>query len=114
MYMVMRKDLKSQFKFTTGALMAQAAHGTAKALHVFRDRLDTEAYLDDIDHMHKVTLRVATGSELTDTAERLDAAGVPYVIWVENPERIETCLVTAPGRKSVIGSHLRHLSLFTN
>jgi hypothetical protein len=43
------------YKWPLGALIAQACHASCAALHtVFRDDIDTQEYLGDIDRMHKV------------------------------------------------------------
>jgi peptidyl-tRNA hydrolase len=55
-YIAIRGDLVD--KWPLGALIAQACHASCAALHVFRDDIDTQEYLGDIDRMHKVVLRV--------------------------------------------------------
>jgi len=55
-YVIMRGDLVD--KWPLGASIAQACHASTAALHIFRDDPATLSYLEDLDSMHKVVLRV--------------------------------------------------------
>ena len=55
-YIAIRGDLID--KWPLGAIIAQACHASSAVLHMFRDDLNTQQYLGDLDHMHKVVLRV--------------------------------------------------------
>ena len=55
-YIAIRGDLVD--KWPLGAIIAQACHASSAALHVFSDDISTRQYLSDLDHMHKVVLRV--------------------------------------------------------
>jgi len=41
-----------------GALMAQACHASTAVTHLFYQDPNTQAYLADLDNMHKVVLEV--------------------------------------------------------
>ncbi len=55
-YVVLRGDLVE--KWPLGALVAQACHASTAALHLYREDPATQAYLEKLDSMHKVVLRV--------------------------------------------------------
>ena len=58
-YIVLRGDLVD--KWPLGALIAQACHASSAALHLYRDDTATKSYLEDVNSMHKVVLRVMLG-----------------------------------------------------
>lgn len=55
-YIAVRGDLVD--KWPMGAIIAQACHASAAVLHLFREDANTVQYLEDIEHMHKVVLKV--------------------------------------------------------
>jgi len=55
-YIAIRGDLID--KWPLGAIVAQACHASSAVLHLFRDDASTQEYLEDVDRMHKVVLRV--------------------------------------------------------
>jgi hypothetical protein len=59
MYLLLRKDLETTFKWPIGALCTQAAHAATACLWTYRDDPDVIAYMNDMDHMHKITLAVS-------------------------------------------------------
>ena len=57
-YIALRKDLLATLNWPLGALVAQACHACSAVLHIHRDDTDTQAYLAEVDLMHKVVLEV--------------------------------------------------------
>ena len=57
-YVVIRSDLKSVLQWPFGALMAQACHACTAVTHMFYNDPNTQAYLAELDRMHKVVLEV--------------------------------------------------------
>ena len=59
-YIVLRRDLIEVLKWPTGALIAQACHACTAINHETHSDTETQAYMSDIDNMHKVVLEVWT------------------------------------------------------
>jgi len=57
-YVVVRSDLLHVLKWPFGAVITQACHASSAVLHRFYTDPNTQAYLSDIDRMHKVVLQV--------------------------------------------------------
>ena len=57
-YVVVRSDLLHVLKWPFGAVITQACHASSAVLHRFYTDPNTQAYLSDIDQMHKVVLQV--------------------------------------------------------
>ena len=57
-YVIVRSDLIKSCKWKVGAVIAQACHATTAVLHMFYDDSHTQAYLKDLDRMHKIILEV--------------------------------------------------------
>ena len=55
-YIAIRGDLID--KWPLGAIIAQACHASSAVLHTYREDVSTQQYLEDLDNMHKVVLRV--------------------------------------------------------
>lgn len=62
MYLILRSDLISLPNWTLGAVFTQIAHASTACLWTFRDDPDVVAYMEDMDHMRKVTLKVGRRS----------------------------------------------------
>uniref|UniRef100_M8BR99 peptidyl-tRNA hydrolase n=1 Tax=Aegilops tauschii TaxID=37682 RepID=M8BR99_AEGTA len=108
-YVVLRRDLADAWPL--GSVVAQGCHAAVAAVWAHRDHPDTAAYCapGNLDSMHKacstfcptqVTLEVKGETQLKNLAEKLEAAGVRYKLWIEQPENIPTCIATAPCPKS--------------
>ncbi|BDA42999.1 Putative peptidyl-tRNA hydrolase PTRHD1 [Coccomyxa sp. Obi] len=112
-YIVLRSDLWKSLGWPLGSIIAQACHAATAALWLSRDQPHSQAYCSDsnLDHMHKVVLEVKGDVQLTNLAEKLQEAGIPHKLWVEQPENFVTCLATAPGPKSLIQQHFKKLKL---
>ena len=59
----------------------------------------------------QVVLEIKGESQLRNLAEKLEGAGVPHKLWMEQPEDFPTCLATPPARKSEMGQHFKKLKL---
>jgi len=57
-YVVVRSDLLHVLKWPFGAVITQACHASSAVLHRFYTDPNTQAYLSDVDRMHKVVLQV--------------------------------------------------------
>ena len=57
-YVIIRSDLKTALQWPFGALMAQACHACTAVTHIFYQDPNMQAYLNDLDRMHKVVLEV--------------------------------------------------------
>lgn len=57
-YVIVRSDLIKSCKWKVGAVIAQACHATTAVLHMFYEDSHTQAYLKDLDRMHKIILEV--------------------------------------------------------
>lgn len=57
-YVIVRGDLLTKLSWPVGALVAQACHAATAAIHLFYTDEHTQAYLADLDNMHKVILEV--------------------------------------------------------
>jgi len=110
-YIVMRKDLSKVLKWPAGAVVSQAAHAAVAAVAASWDEKWTQAYLKDLDRMHKVTLQIDSEEELVGLSKRLEAAGVFHKLWMEQPENVPTCIASAPRPKSELSPHFQGFKL---
>ncbi|KAK9915245.1 hypothetical protein WJX75_006612 [Coccomyxa subellipsoidea] len=112
-YVVLRSDLWKSLDWPLGSIVAQACHAATAALWLSRTEEPTLAYCSDssLDHMHKVVLEVKGEAQLTNLAQKLQEAGVPHKLWVEQPENFPTCLATSPSPKSLVQQHFKKLKL---
>ncbi len=58
-YVVVRGDLLRNLKWPIGAVIAQACHACSAVVHMFYDDTNTQAYMADLDRMHKIVLEVS-------------------------------------------------------
>ncbi|KOS16223.1 peptidyl-trna hydrolase ii [Malassezia pachydermatis] len=105
MQIIVDRDLVKQPEWTTGPLMAQAAHAATAALAESWMHENTRAYVstDNLPHMHKIVLQTPKGVTLTALSEQLRGVTEPdmptHYLWTEQPENVPTCLAIAPNRK---------------
>nr|VZI50523.1 unnamed protein product [Spirometra erinaceieuropaei] len=111
-YILLRSDLKSRLGWPLGAIVAQGCHASTAALHRFRDHMETKAYLEDLENMHKVVLAIEE-SELSLIADKLTGAGVDFVTWREQPENILTAIALRPYTKKEVQSYFKGLRLLS-
>lgn len=58
MYLILRSDLSTEFKWPLGAILTQIAHAATACIWTFRNDNDVIEYMNKLDSMHKVTLKV--------------------------------------------------------
>ncbi|XP_053316584.1 putative peptidyl-tRNA hydrolase PTRHD1 [Spea bombifrons] len=110
-YIVLRRDLQAALGWPLGALVAQASHAATAAIHLYYEHPQTQAYLQDLEHMHKVVLEVPDEVTLTSLAETLKKENIDHKAWVEQPENIPTCIALRPYPKEQVQPYLRRLKL---
>ncbi|KAI5179457.1 hypothetical protein PAEPH01_2647, partial [Pancytospora epiphaga] len=91
-YILLRNDLK---EFSKGALIAQACHAVSYATTSFISHPDTVAYIEDIKNMRKVILKIRE-TDIQEICSVFIENEVDFVVWVEMPEDIMTCVATRP------------------
>lgn len=72
-YVVVRGDLTRTMGWPLGAVVAQACHACTAIIHLFYNDVDTQAYLADLDNMHKVVLEVSIVTFAWELASRQSA-----------------------------------------
>ena len=77
-YVVVRSDLIHVLKWPFGAVITQACHASSAVLHRFYTDPNTQAYLSDLDRMHKVVLQVM---ELLSFSNRYRSVRRPCEGW---------------------------------
>ncbi|TDG41173.1 hypothetical protein AWZ03_012410 [Drosophila navojoa] len=110
-YIVVRSDLRSTLNWPLGAVIAQCCHATAAVMSVHADDEDTQAYLKDLDNMHKVVLEAKDEAALLKLSEKLKENEIKHKLWIEQPENIPTCVALKPYVKDVVHKYVKHLKL---
>lgn len=64
-----------------------------------REDAETQAYLADVDNMHKIVTAALSEEDVRGVADKLAAAGVGHKLWVEQPEGIPTAVATKPAKR---------------
>jgi hypothetical protein len=77
-------------------MLTQAAHCSVAAIESYRHLPQTQAYLEELDSMRKVTWKAKNEDWLEKIAARLDDAEIEYKMWIEQPEHIKVGLATRP------------------
>merc|ERR1712226_943121 len=72
----------------------------------------TQAYLADLDNMHKVVLEARTVEELRGMAAKLEEGGVQHKLWIEQPEDVPTCLAVKPYPKEEVQKYFKKFKLY--
>mmetsp|Transcript_12065 Transcript_12065/g.28745 ORF Transcript_12065/g.28745 Transcript_12065/m.28745 type:complete len:183 (-) Transcript_12065:61-609(-) len=109
MYVVLRKDLD----WPVGALMNQVCHLSTSV--AWEAKQDTEAafYFSEVEgQMITATLGADSQATLSKLADKLQAAGVPHKVWVEQPEGVAVGLATWPRRRSAVQAHFKGVKRF--
>lgn len=107
-YIAVRSDLK----WPKGALIAQGAHASVAAIHLFYSDPDTVTYLKSLDSMHKIVVGVPSLEELNKLNELLINQNIKFKLWTEQPENMPTCLATKPYAKSLVENFFKSFKLF--
>ena len=84
----------------------------SKTLWELKEEPNVQAYMADIDNMHKVTLAAKDEEELKAVITTLSENGLQFRSWLEQPEGILTAVATMPYPRDVTSPHLKHLSLY--
>lgn len=106
-YIVLRKDLN----WPLGALIAQSCHAATSAMHLFSSDDVTQAYLSDLNNMHKVVLGVDNLADLESLNKKLIENNVKFKLWTEQPENIATAIATKPYMKKEIERFFKKFKL---
>nr|KAF7410733.1 hypothetical protein H0235_013340 [Vespula pensylvanica] len=91
-YVVIRGDLSKTMGWPMGAIVAQACHACTAVTHLFYNDSNTQAYLADLDSMHKVVLEASDEASLHTLCSKLKEDDIHHKLWIEQPENIPTCL----------------------
>ncbi|CAD5225324.1 unnamed protein product [Bursaphelenchus xylophilus] len=110
MYLILRKDLQTYLKWPIGALCTQVAHAATACLWTYKDDPEVVKYMEDMDHMHKITLQVEDEDMLKAVAGKLDAANVQHKVWIEDD--MPVCIAIKPQPRSPLKEVLGHLKLY--
>ena len=113
-YIVMRSDLVKQHKWNAGGLIANGSHAAVAAIADSWHDSDVQQYVTGAHgkQMHTVVLQAGDEKELLDTAALLKQNDVAHRVWIEQPDRLPSCLATRPYQRQRIQPLLRHLKLF--
>ena len=110
-YVLIRKDLLADPKWSIGSLIAQGSHACVAAVATTLSQSETTAYISDTANMTKTVLGVDDTQQLIEMSEKLTAERIPHYLWTEQPENIPTALATAPQLKSILSRFFKHLKL---
>ncbi|EDV92265.1 putative peptidyl-tRNA hydrolase PTRHD1 [Drosophila grimshawi] len=110
-YIVVRSDLRSALSWPLGAVIAQCCHATAAVMSQHTEDEDTQAYLKDLDNMHKVVLEAKDEAALMKLVDKLKEHDIKHKLWIEQPENIPTCIALKPYVKDVVHKYVKHLKL---
>ncbi|KAI0230276.1 putative peptidyl-tRNA hydrolase PTRHD1, partial [Lamellibrachia satsuma] len=111
-YVVVRSDLLHTLNWPVGAVITQACHACSAVIHMFHDDPNTQAYLVDLDNMHKVVLQANDESTLKELSRTLENESIDHKLWMEQPENVATCLATKPYRKDKVQKYFKTFKLF--
>jgi peptidyl-tRNA hydrolase len=116
-YLVVRRDLqKAPHNWPLGALISNSCHAAVAVVSENWDDAAVQQYVprkgqQSATQMHKVTLEVKSLQELMDVAKRLEKDGVVHKLWIEEPEKIPSCLASKPYKRSFIAPFFKGLKL---
>mmetsp|Transcript_72753 Transcript_72753/g.101119 ORF Transcript_72753/g.101119 Transcript_72753/m.101119 type:complete len:96 (+) Transcript_72753:3-290(+) len=95
-------------------MINQACHACSAMAWEAREDEDAVNYFSEglEGHMVKSTMGAKSKGELEDVTKKLEEAGIPYKLWVEQPEDIPVCVATWPRKRSVLRKVLKKLSRY--
>jgi peptidyl-tRNA hydrolase len=105
-YIFIVSDIKSIKK---GSLIAQACHASIKAIHVYKDDVDTREYLKYIDSMTTVILKIKYQDIPSILSNLIE---LDLVEWIEQPENIVTCIALRPYKIEALDQHMDFIRKF--
>ncbi|AHL30088.1 peptidyl-tRNA hydrolase PTH2 [Encephalitozoon intestinalis ATCC 50506] len=106
-YILLRSDLS----FSRGAVIAQACHSSVYSIEKYRNHPDTIEYLENIESMAKIILKIKE-KDVEEIAGYLTSKGIDHTVWIEDPERIPTCISLRPYKRSHIPDVVDYLARF--
>mmetsp|Transcript_47173 Transcript_47173/g.100689 ORF Transcript_47173/g.100689 Transcript_47173/m.100689 type:complete len:141 (-) Transcript_47173:1117-1539(-) len=109
---VVRRDLLKTMMWPVGSVIAQACHACTAIVWECKADADVQAYLGDVDSMHKVVKECKGEPQLLNLAKALEAEHVQFKLWIEQPENIPTALALKPYRKSIAAPLVKKFQLF--
>ncbi|TPX53103.1 hypothetical protein SeMB42_g00995 [Synchytrium endobioticum] len=115
MWILVRKDLKkSPYSWSTGSIIAQAAHASSAVLYTYKHHPSVISYQTHLECMRKVALEVHNKEQLLSLSAELKEHGLLHYVWMEpdKDESIPTCIATIPAHRSEYGGLLSKLSLY--
>ncbi|KAH8290038.1 hypothetical protein KR093_007666 [Drosophila rubida] len=110
-YIVVRSDLRNTLNWPLGAVIAQCCHATAAVMSLHVEDEETQAYLKDLDNMHKVVLEAKDEAALVKLSEKLKENEIKHKLWIEQPENTPTCLAIKPYVKDAVHKYVKNLKL---
>ncbi|XP_017753972.1 PREDICTED: putative peptidyl-tRNA hydrolase PTRHD1 isoform X2 [Eufriesea mexicana] len=110
-YVVVRGDLMRTMGWPIGAITAQACHACVAVTHLFYNDNYTQAYLANLDAMHKIVLEVPDETSLNNLCLTLTNENIDYKLWMEQPENIPTSLATKPYPMDKVKSYFKKYRL---
>jgi len=111
-FVVVRRDLLKTMDWPVGAVMAQACHACTAVIWQCREDADVQAYLGDLDCMHKVVKECKGEPQLRTLVQKLEEAEVQHKLWLEQPEHIPTAVALKPYPRSRVAPLLKKYNLF--
>lgn len=106
-YILVRTDLN----WGLGATIAQACHASIASIASTINDKYTVDYLADLKNMHKIILRADNLKDLERCEEKLKEANIPHHTWVEEPEKVVSCLAVSPQPRSLVQAIFKHIKL---
>ncbi|KAH0569917.1 Peptidyl-tRNA hydrolase family protein [Spironucleus salmonicida] len=104
-YIIVRTDLK----FSKGALAVNIAHASVAAIYKSINSEDTQNYLKDTENMTKIALKVGSEEELRAVFVNIQDRSY---MWVEQPENVPVAIATFPTNRTSF-PQLKGLKLFS-
>ncbi|XP_077287389.1 putative peptidyl-tRNA hydrolase PTRHD1 isoform X1 [Arctopsyche grandis] len=111
-YILIRHDILKDMQWSIGAFVAQACHATVAIIHECADDPITKEYLSDVNNMHKVVLELPDGVALNKVAETLTNNKIIHKVWIEEPEKLATCIALKPYKKADVKKYLSNYKLY--
>lgn len=106
-YILIRTDLK----WGTGAMIAQACHASSASIYKTLNNPSTVRYLSDLENMHKIILKADKLDDLLHVESKLKEANIGYHLWVEKPENVTSSLAVSPQPKNLVHTIFKHFKL---
>ena len=106
-YILVRGDLN----WGQGAIIAQACHASIASIVSSMNDESTQKYLADLKNMHKIVLKADSLDDMKRCESKLKEAQISHHMWIEEPEKVMSCLAVSPQPRSIVQSIFRHMKL---